>query len=205
MKDLYRKLNIQELIQANTRYAISVLFFMAFADAAFLPVPVTTFFIFLVLMYNTRAIHYTLSITLGTIAGAVAGYSIGHFALLNAQGDTSSFLQFLFNHIPGFSGDGFARIQTLYSKWDFWIIFSASLTPIPYGVFSISSGLFGINLSIFLIATIISQGLKFFLLAFLSVKLGPRIKHLFKFRLHPAVIIASVCIVIALLATGIIK
>jgi membrane protein YqaA with SNARE-associated domain len=205
MKDLYRKLDLNGLSKAKTRYAIPVLFFMAFADAAFLPLPVTTFFMFLVLMYDTRAIHYTLSITLGTIAGAVAGYSIGHFALLNAHGDTSGFLQFLFNHIPGFSGDGFARIQTLYSKWDFWIIFSASFTPIPYGVFSISSGLFGINLSIFLFATIISQGLKFLLLAFLSVKLGPRIKQIFKFRLHPAVLIASVCIVIALLVTGIIK
>jgi membrane protein YqaA with SNARE-associated domain len=194
MKDFYRKLNIQELIQANTRFAILVLFFMAFADAAFLPLPVTTFFMFLVMMSNTRAIHYTLSIALGTIAGALAGYSIGHFALLNAHGDTSGFLQFLFNHIPGFSGNGFARIQTLYS-----------FTPIPYGVFSITSGLFGINPSIFLIATIISQALKFGLLAFLSVKLGPRINQMIKFRLHPAVLIVSVCIVIALLATGIIK
>jgi membrane protein YqaA with SNARE-associated domain len=156
-------------------------------------------------MYNDRAIQCIISITLGTIAGALIGYFIGYFAVLNVHGDSSGFLLFLFNHIPGFSGDGFSRIQALYSKWDFWIIFTASFTPIPYGVFSISSGLFGINLLVFIFATLVSQTLKFFLLAFLSVKFGPRVKMMFKIRLHPAVIIASVCIVIALLATGIIK
>jgi membrane protein YqaA with SNARE-associated domain len=204
MKDLYRRLSIQELSQANRKWAIPVLFIMAFADATFLPLPVTTFFLFLVMMDNSKAIQFTVSITLGTIMGAVAGYSLGHFAILNADGDPSGFLQFLFNHIPGFSGNGFSRMQTLYSKWDFWIIFSASFTPIPYGVFSISSGLFGINFSNYLIATVISQTLKFFLLAFLSVKIGPRLKSIFSFRLHPAILIASVCIVIALFATGII-
>jgi membrane protein YqaA with SNARE-associated domain len=204
MKDLFRKFTVEGLSQSHAKWGIWTLFIMAFVDASFLPLPVTTFFMFLVLMYNDRAMQYTSSVTLGTILGAMLGYSIGHFAILNAHGGTSGLLHFLFNHIPGFSGDGFSRIQALYSKWDFWIIFSASFTPIPYGVFSISSGLFGINLSIFLIATIISQALKFFLLVFLTIKLGPRVKSIFGFRLHPAIIIASVCIVIALFATGVI-
>jgi membrane protein YqaA with SNARE-associated domain len=205
MKDLFKKLTQEGLSQSHAKWGIWTLFIMAFVDASFLPLPVTTFFIFLVLMYNGRAMQYTVSITIGTILGALMGYSIGHFAILNAHGGTSGLLHFLFNHIPGFSGDGFSRIQALYSKWDFWIIFSASFTPIPYGVFSISSGLFGINLSIFFIATLVSQTIKFFLLAFLSIKLGPQVKEIFKIRLHPAIIIASVCIVIALFATGIIK
>jgi membrane protein YqaA with SNARE-associated domain len=205
MKDLYKKLTIEGSSETSTKWGTWTLFIMAFVDASFLPLPVTTFFMFLVLMYNARAVQYTISIAIGTIAGALVGYSLGHFAVLNAHGNTSGFLQFLFNNIPGFSGNGFSRIQNLYTKWDFWIIFSASFTPIPYGVFSISSGLFGVSLSMFLMATVISQTLKFFLLAFLSVKFGPRLKKIFKIRLHPAVIIASVCIVIALLATGIIK
>jgi membrane protein YqaA with SNARE-associated domain len=204
MKDLYKKLTIEGLSQTNTKWGTWTLFIMAFIDASFLPLPVTTFFIFLVLMYNTRAIQYMISITLGTIAGALVGYSIGHFAILNAHSDTNGFLQFLFNHIPGFSGDGFSRIQALYLKWGFWIIFSASYTPIPYGVFSISSGLFGINLLVFLFATLISQTIKFFLLTFLSVRFGQHVKMMFKIRLHPVVIIASVCIAIILLVTGII-
>jgi membrane protein YqaA with SNARE-associated domain len=204
MKDWYNNLSPLRMDLANPRWAVWSLFAAAFVDASFLPLPVTTFFIFLVLMYNPRAIQYVLSITLGTIAGAFLGYSIGHISVLNAHGVTSGFLQFLFNHIPGFSGDGFSRIQTLYTKWDFWILFSASFTPIPYGVFSISSGFFGINFSIFLIATIISQTFKFILLAFLCVKLGPRVKQIFKIRLHPVIIIASVSIAVFLLLTGII-
>lgn len=204
MKDLYKKLTIEGLSQTNTKWGTWTLFMMALVDASFLPLPVTTFFIFLVLMYNDRAIQYMISVIIGTIAGALVGYSIGHFAVLNAHGDTSGFLQFLFNHIPGFSGDGFSIIQTLYLKWDFWILFTASFTPIPYGVFAISSGLFGIDLPVFLFATLVSQAIKFFLLAFLSVKFGPRVKTMFKIRLHPVIIIASVCIAIFLLVTGII-
>jgi membrane protein YqaA with SNARE-associated domain len=204
MKELYNKLAIEGLSQTNTKWGIWTLFIMAFVDASFLPLPVTTLFIFLVLMYNDRAMQYTISITIGTMLGALLGYSIGHYAMLNTHGATSVFLQFLFNHIPGFSGNGFSRIQALYSKWDFWIIFSASFTPVPYGVFSISSGLFGVNLSIFIIATLVSQTIKFFLLAFLSLKLGSRVKTMFKIRLHPAIIIASVGIAILLLVTGII-
>jgi membrane protein YqaA with SNARE-associated domain len=204
MKDLFKKLTVSRLNQTNTKWTIWVLFIMAFADATFLPLPVTTFFLFLVLMNSSRALQYTSSITLGTIIGAVAGYSIGNFCVVNAHGSTSDLLQFLFNHIPGFSRDAFNGIQSLYSKWDFWIIFSAAFTPIPFGVFSVSSGFFEINLTVFLIATVTSQSIKFVLLAFLSIKLGPRVKSIFRFRLHPAVIIASVCIVIALFATGII-
>jgi membrane protein YqaA with SNARE-associated domain len=204
MKDLYKKFTIQGISQANTKRATWALFIMAFVDASFLPLPVSTFFLLLILMNNSRALQYILFSTLGTIAGAMAGYSIGHSAIINAHGDTSGILQFLFDHIPGFSGNGFTKIQSLYSRWDFWIIFTASFTPIPYGVFSISSGLFGINLSIFFIATIISQAMKFFLLAFFTIKVGPRTKKLFRIRLNPAVIIASVCIAIVLFVTGVI-
>jgi membrane protein YqaA with SNARE-associated domain len=204
MKEWYNNFSKLRPDQANSKWAVWTLFAASFVDASFLPLPVSTFFLLMVLMNNSRAARYIIYCTLGTLAGAFAGFSIGHFAVLSDHGANSGFIQFLFRHIPGFSWDAFSRIQALYSKWDFWIIFSASFTPIPYGVVSISSGLFGIRLSVFLIATFISQAIKFFLLAFLTVRLGPRVKQLFRIRLNPAFIIASVCIAIVLLVTGII-
>ena len=107
---------------------------------------------------------------------------------------------FLFNNIPGFSEEIYNKINVLYSKWDFWLLFIASLLPLPYKIFSISSGVFDINIFIFCTATLISQGIKFFLLALLIIKLGPEVKKLLEFNLKPVAIIATACIAIVIVA-----
>jgi membrane protein YqaA with SNARE-associated domain len=91
------------------------------------------------------------------------------------------------NHIPGFSEAGYNNIQIQYAKWDFWILFVASIIPVPYKIFSISSGVFDINVVMFCIATLVSQGIKFFLLALLIVKIGPGVKKLLEFKLKPTI------------------
>lgn len=204
MKEWYKRLEIIGLSQTDTKWAVSMLFIFAFTDASFLPLPVSTLFLVLILMDSNRALKYIMVSTLGSIAGGVAGFMIGHFAILNANGSSAGFLQFLFNHIPGLSGNGFNKLQLLYTKWDFWILFTASFTPVPFGIFSISSGLFGINLAIFLLATIISQTAKYFLLAYVTIKLGPQVKMILHFNLKPFLIIASVGTAIVLLVTKII-
>jgi len=204
MKDWYNKFNISILNQANIKWTSWVMFSSAFVDASFLPLPVTTTFLLLILLDKTRAVRYLVYTILGTLVGAVAGYLIGHFVLLNAHGSTSGFLQFLFNHLPGFSENAYNRMQTLYSNWGFWILFSASFTPIPYGLFALSAGAFNFSFFIFCFATLLSQGLKYFLLTFLTLKVGPEVKRMFKLNLKPVLIIASVCVAIALLFTRII-
>jgi membrane protein YqaA with SNARE-associated domain len=204
MKDWYNKFNISILNKANIRWTSWVMFSFAFVDASFLPLPVTTTFLLLILLDNTRTVRYLIYTILGTFVGAVTGYLIGHFVLLNAHGVSSGFLQFLFNNLPGFSENAYNRMQTLYSNWGFWILFSASFTPIPYGLFSLSAGAFNLSFFIFCFATLISQGFKYFLLAFLTIKVGPEVKRMFTFNLKPVLIIASVCIAIALLVTRII-
>lgn len=77
-------------------------------------------------------------------------------------------------------------------------MFLAASLPLPYKLFSISSGVFDINFLIFCIATLISQGIKFFLLALLTIKLGPEIKKLLEFNWKPIAIIATTCITIAI-------
>ena len=70
-----------------------------------------------------------------------------------------------FNHIPGFTIDGFYRIQALYEHWNFWIVFTAGFTPIPFKLFTISAGAFNIHFPMFILGSIISRSARFFLIA----------------------------------------
>ena len=64
----------------------------------------------------------------------------------------------------------------LYDKYNFWIVFTAGFTPLPYKLFTISGGLFHINFVMFIIASMVSRGLRFFLIAGLIWKFGAPIK-----------------------------
>ncbi len=200
MNNWLKKFHVWSLQWANTKWGTWSLFICAFADASFLPLPTPMFFLALALLNITKTYKYALFATLGTLSGAVAGYSIGHFAWINTNGEFTGLAQFLFNNIPGFSESIYNKIHILYTKWDFWILFIASVLPLPYKIFSISSGVFDINIFIFCTATLISQGIKFFLLALLIIKLGPEVKKLLEFNLKPIAIIATACIAIAIVA-----
>jgi membrane protein YqaA with SNARE-associated domain len=135
----------------------------------------------------------------GTFTGALAGYTIGHFAWFGANGEFSGVVQFLFNNIPGFSQEIYEKVHYMYTKWDFWILSAAAATPLPYGMFSVTSGVFNINVFIFLITTLISQGIKFLFLAILTIKLGSQVKKLMELNWKPLAIIVSISVVIAIL------
>jgi membrane protein YqaA with SNARE-associated domain len=200
MNNWSKKFHVWSLQWANTKWGKWSLFICAFADASFLPLPTPMFFLALALLNLTKTYKYALYATLGTLSGAAAGYSIGHFAWLNTEGEFTGLAQFLFNNIPGFSESIYNKIHILYTKWDFWILFIASVLPLPYKIFSISSGVFDINIFIFCIVTFVSQGIKFFLLGLLIIKLGPEVKKLLEFNLKPVAIIVTACIVIAIVA-----
>jgi membrane protein YqaA with SNARE-associated domain len=198
MKEVFKRLNNWILKWADTKWGIWALFLCAFADASILGLPTPMLFLALALLNIKKAYKYALFGILGTLAGSIAGYSIGHFAWLDTNGEFTRFAQFLFNNIPGFSEAGYNKIHILYAKWDFWILFIAATLPLPYKLFSISSGVFDINFVIFCFATLISQGIKFFLWALLTIKFGQGVKKLLEFNWKPIAIIATACIAIAI-------
>jgi membrane protein YqaA with SNARE-associated domain len=113
----------------------------------------------------------------GSVLGALLGYAIGHFLWWTPSNEFTSIANFFFNNIPSFTEDAFYNIQQLYLQYDFWIIFTAGFTPLPYKVITISSGAFNINILMFIIASIISRGARFLLVAALIWKFGPAIKE----------------------------
>jgi membrane protein YqaA with SNARE-associated domain len=162
---------------AETPYGPKALFVLAFSESIFFPIPPDIFLIALALGNMGKSFRFALNCTIGSVSGALAGYAIGHFAWITVSGEFTGFADFFFNNVPGFSVSLFNSIKTLFNEWDFWVIFTAGFTPIPYKVFTVTSGVFDINLLMFFIASLVSRGARFFLVAYLIWKFGPGIRQ----------------------------
>ena len=88
----------------------------------------------------------------------------------------SSLANLFFDFVPGLTVDSFNNIKSLYDDWDFWIVFTAGFTPIPFKLITISSGTFNINFFMFIIASIVSRSARFFLLGTLIWVFGEKIR-----------------------------
>jgi membrane protein YqaA with SNARE-associated domain len=196
MKSWSNNLQTRITKSANSKWGSLAMFFCAFADASFLPLPTSTFFMLLVALNTKKAMEYIFSGTLGIVTGALTAYIIGHFAWFAPNGEYTLLGQFVFNHMPGFSESSFNNLHSFYSKWDFWLLFGAALTPIPFGIFSVFAGVFDMNIFIFLFAAIISHGIKFSILVLVTIKLGAQIQKISLFNRRVAANIISFCMVI---------
>jgi membrane protein YqaA with SNARE-associated domain len=184
---------------SHTSYAPLVLFVVAFADASFIPMPVVILFITLSLTKNPERYIFVVAATLGTLAGAIGGWSIGHFLWLDKDSEFTRLALYVFDHVPGLSPDLYEEIRILYEKWDTLILGSAVLTPIPFKYFTISAGVFNMNLVAFLFVSMISQGLRFLGLAILIQKYGVRIKTLIYEYFKPVAILLTASIIITII------
>jgi len=179
MNNYFKTLNNWSLKWAATKWGTLALFLCAFADASFLPLPTPLFFMILTLLNVKKALNNVFYATMGSFFGSMLGYSIGHFAWLNTDGSFTGLAQFIFDHLPGFSETVYNNLFVQFEKWDFWILFVASFMPVPYKIFSISSGVFDLNFYMFSIVTLISQALKFYFMALLILKVGPGVVKIF--------------------------
>lgn len=173
---ILRKLYDWILHWAETPYGAPALFLLAFAESSFFPIPPDALLIALVLGSTAQAFRFASICTIGSITGALLGYTLGHFLWWTPAGEFTGIAEFFFANIPGFTNQTFYKIEEMYKAYDFWIIFTAGFTPLPYKVFTISSGAFNINIVMFIIASVISRGARFFLVAFLIWKFGPQLK-----------------------------
>ncbi len=171
-----RKLYDWVLHWAESPYGIFALFLLAFAEASFFPIPPDALLIALVLGARQKAFRLAFVSTIGSVTGAILGYVIGYYIWWGVNGEFSSLAMFFFDNVPGFTTNIFYEVKNLYDEWNFWIIFTAGFTPIPYKVFTITGGAFNINFVMFLIASIISRAGRFFLVSFLIWKFGEQIK-----------------------------
>jgi membrane protein YqaA with SNARE-associated domain len=159
---------------SESRWGEVALFVLAFAESSFFPVPPDVLLIALCLGRPRRALRYALICTVGSVLGGMGGYAIGYFLWQTAAGTPTGLAQWCFDHL--FTVEQFDGVQETFRKWDFWAIFTAGFTPIPYKLFTIAAGVFRLNLPMFVVASIVSRGLRFFLIAWLIRRFGPPIK-----------------------------
>lgn len=161
---------------SESKYGPMALFLLAFIESIFFPIPPDILLIALALGASAKAFKYAAICTAGSVLGAFVGYYVGNVLWLTSTGAFSPFANFFFTNIPGFTVELYESIRNLFVEWDFWVVFTAGFTPIPYKVITISSGAFEINFAMFAIASIISRGARFFLIGWLIWKYGSRIK-----------------------------
>lgn len=176
MKPL-RKLYDWVLDWADKPSGPSALGIMSTAEASFFPVPPDVLLIPLALGKRESAFRFAFICSVGSIIGAMIGYGIGLWIWWGEVGAFSGFAQFFFDHIPGFSIEGFDKIKVLYDEYNFMIVFTAGFTPIPFKLFTISAGAFNINFPLFILASIISRSARFYLVAGLIRKFGEPIRE----------------------------
>lgn len=153
---------------AETPYGVSALFVLAFAESSFFPIPPDPLLVALCLGAARKSLRFAAVATLASVAGGVAGYAIG-------AGAWHVLGPWFFAYVPGVTPEAFASVQGLYDRYDFWAVFLAGLTPIPYKVFTLSAGVFQIDFAIFVLASVLSRGLRFFAVAALIYRFGPPI------------------------------
>jgi len=154
---------------ADTRYGAPALFLLAAAESSFFPIPPDPLLIALCLGAPGLSLRFAASCTAASVLGGIVGYGIGAGAWHLLQ-------DWFFAYVPGVTPETFARVQGIYDRWDFWAVFLAGLTPIPYKVFTLAAGVFSINFPVFVLASVLSRGLRFFLLAGLIYRFGAPIK-----------------------------
>ena len=172
---LHRRLYNWVLHWAESRYSGWALFLLAFAESSFFPVPPDVLLAPLTLGSRKKWWRFALSCSGASVVGGLLGYGIGHWLWFDGT-EYSGLALWCFAHIPGLTEGHFEQAKAWYDNWDFWIVFAAGFTPLPYKVITISAGAFDIDFVMFLVASVVGRSARFFLVAGLFGRHGPTIK-----------------------------
>ncbi len=155
------------LDMAANEHAMYFLAAVAFIESSFFPIPPDIMLIPMVLAAPQHAWKIAGVATVSSVIGGYFGYAIGAFGYdLIAK----PILDF-YNAMTQFE-----TFQGYYHEWGAWIVFGAGITPFPYKVITIASGVVDLNLWVFGIASVLSRGMRFFLVAWLLKKYGEPMK-----------------------------
>ena len=180
---------------ADTRWGVPALVLLAFAEASVFPIPPDPLLIALCLGAPGRSFRIAGWATLASVAGGIGGYAIG-------AGAWSALGGFFFASVPGVTPEAFAAVQELYDRWDFRAVFLAGLTPIPYKIFALSAGVFAINFPVFVVASVLSRGLRFFLLAGLIWRFGMPVTRFIDRYFGPLTLLFGILLVLGFVLVG---
>jgi membrane protein YqaA with SNARE-associated domain len=183
---MLRRLYLRTLALAASPRAPWWLAAIAFAEASFFPIPPDALLIPMALARPDRAWRFALVCTIGSVAGGALGYFIG-YAVFDQLARP---LIALYGY-----GPRFAAFQAMYAQYGLWIILVKGLTPIPYKIVTIASGAAHFDFAVFMAASVLTRGARFFVVAALLRFFGAPVREFIERRLT---------LVTSLLAAGVI-
>ena len=159
---------------AEHRYAIWALAAVAFVESSVFPIPPDILMIPMIVAAPRKAFWIAAVATVSSVLGGMLGYWIG-----------AAFFDSIGQPVLAFYGKDvlFDQFKTGYNEWGAWAVLIAGVTPFPYKVITILSGVTGLNLTVFLVASIVARGIRFFLVAALLWKFGTPIRDFIERRL----------------------
>lgn len=149
-------------------WALWILGAISFAESSFFPIPPDPLFIAMLLGRREQTWKLAAVCTVASVVGGWLGYAIG-YGLYESLGE-------FIVHTYGLQSV-FERFQESFNEWGFWIVALKGLTPIPYKVVTIASGVMNMDIMTFTWASLIARGFRFFSLALLFWYFGPPLKE----------------------------
>jgi membrane protein YqaA with SNARE-associated domain len=168
-----------------SRHAPKGLFAVSFAESSFFPIPPDVMLAPMVLARPDKAYWYAFICTAASVIGGLLGYAIGYF--LEPVGH---WLLALMGH-----AEGQEAFEAWFAEWGLWVILIKGLTPIPYKLVTITSGLAQFSLPVFIAASVVTRGARFFLVAFLLKRFGAPIRDFVEERLTLVTTVVAVVLV----------
>jgi membrane protein YqaA with SNARE-associated domain len=183
---MFQRLYDRTMSLASHRHAMRVLALVSFAESSVFPIPPDAMLIPMVLAHRDRAWAMAAVCTVASVLGGILGYVIGYFLFETVGRPILDFYGYQ---------DEFQRFADAYNQWGLWIILIKGLTPIPYKLVTIASGVAHFDPVVFLLASIATRGARFFLVAALLRRFGPPIRTFVERNLTAVATTALVLIV----------
>ena len=187
---MFRKLYDWVFALARSRHATPALAVVSFAESSFFPVPPDVMLAPMILARPEKAYFYAFVCTAASVLGGILGYAIGYYLT-----DLGLWLMSVLGH-----SDGLEEFQHWFDRWGLAVILIKGLTPVPYKLVTIASGLAGFSFPVFVAASVATRGGRFFLEAWILRRWGPAMLAQVEKRLAMWSIIGIVVLVGAVVA-----
>jgi membrane protein YqaA with SNARE-associated domain len=171
---LFRALYDWTLRLAHHRHAVRSMAAVSFAESSFFPIPPDVMLVPMILARRDQAYWIATVCTIASVLGGLLGYVIGAFLW-----DTVGLWLVRLYHIE----EKMAGLKALYDQWGSLVILIKGLTPIPFKLVTIASGVFSFNFPLFVLLATVTRGFRFFLIAFLLKRFGEPVQEFIERRL----------------------
>jgi membrane protein YqaA with SNARE-associated domain len=188
---MLERLYLRTLALAGHSRASAWLAGVSFAESSVFPIPPDALLVPMALARPDRAWRLAWICTLASVLGGALGYAIGFFLFEAVAMPVLS----AYGH-----ADALARFEDWFQRWGAAVVLIKGLTPIPYKIVTIAAGAAKMDFAVFLLTSLVSRGMRFFLIAFLIRRFGPAVRAFIERRLMLVTTSAAVALVLGFVA-----